>query len=72
MCQLHRDRYGKMKVRILISRVKKSTRETRRPGRGCVDQLFVLKQLVEKGKEVSMMFMDLEKGNGRAWRGLAI
>ena len=56
MCQLHRDRYGKMKVRILIS-----TRETRRPGRGCVDQLFVLKQLVEKGKEVSMMFMDLEK-----------
>ena len=58
--------------RVLISRVIESTKEQVaeeqggfRSGRGCTDQIFVLKQLVEKyrekRKELQVAFKDLEK-----------
>ena len=43
-----------------------------RSGRGCVDQIFVLKQLVEKyrekRKELHVTFMDLEKAYDKVCR----
>ena len=63
---------GKIYGRILIDRVKESTKKQVeeeqggfRSGRGCIDQIFVLKQLVEKyrekRKELYVAFMKLEK-----------
>ena len=41
-------------------------------GRGCVDQVFAVRQLCEKyldvNKEIYMAFMDLEKGYDRIYR----
>ena len=43
-----------------------------RSGRGCIDQIFVLKQLVEKyrekRKELHVAFMDLEKAYDKVCR----
>ena len=70
---------GKVYGRVLINRVRKGT-ETAigeeqggfRKGRGCVDQIFVLRQMCEKflakGKEVYVAFMDLEKAYDRVDR----
>ena len=62
---------GKIYGRLLISIVMKNTKEQRaeeqggfRYGRGCMDQIFVIKQLVEKYRktnELYVAFMDLEK-----------
>src|SRR5215469_10087545 len=70
---------GKMYGRILIERVRALTdnliREEQggfRKGRGCLDQVFVVKSLCEKfrekGREVYMAFMDLEKAYDRVDR----
>ena len=61
---------GKIYGRVLISRVTESTKEKEaeekggfRSGRGCIDQIFVLKQSVEKYREkrkgMLIGFMDL-------------
>ena len=58
--------------RILADRIRKATEERVgeeqggfRRGKGCVDQIFTLKQLNEKyteaGKELHLAFIDLEK-----------
>ena len=63
---------GKIYGRVLIIRVIDSTKEQVaqeqggfKSGRGCTDQIFVLKQMVEKyrekRKEMHVVFMDLEK-----------
>ena len=63
---------GKVFVRVLNERVKVQTvdkvmyeQEGFRVGRGCVDQVFVVRQVVEKtiekDKEAYMAFVDLEK-----------
>ena len=63
---------GKIYGKVLINRVIESTKEQVaeehgifRLGRGSIDQIFVLKQLVEKyrkkWKEFHVAFMDLEK-----------
>jgi hypothetical protein len=70
---------GKIYGRVLIERVKERTecylREEQggfRQGRGCVDQIFTVKQLCEKylevNKEVYIAFMDLEKAYDRVDR----
>ena len=57
---------------VLINRLRKGTEAAIgkeqcgfRKGRGCVDQIFVVRQLREKflakGREVYFIFMDLEK-----------
>src|SRR5215469_16162091 len=67
---------GKMYGRILIERVRALTDNLIgeeqggfRKGRGCLDQVFVVKSLCEKfrekGREVYMAFMDLEKAYDR-------
>ena len=43
-----------------------------RSGRGCIDQIFMIRQLVkrclEKGKKMFAMFIDLEKAYDKVWR----
>ena len=43
-----------------------------RPGRGCVQNVFMIRQLAEKmlerGKRLYVAFLDLEKANDRVWR----
>ena len=79
---------GKIYGRILINRVREITEELVgeeqggfRKGKGCVDQIFVLRNIVEKylekGKKVYAAFMDLEKAYDRVdregiWRVLRI
>ena len=63
---------GKVYGRVLINRIRKKTERAIsevqggfRRGRGCVDQVFVVRQICEKylakGKNVYFAFMDLEK-----------
>ena len=70
---------GKIYGSVLISRVIESTKEQVaeeqggfRSGRGCIDQIFVLNQLVEKyrekRKELHVAFMDLEKAYDKVCR----
>ena len=70
---------GKVYGRVLINRVRKGTEVAIgeeqggfRKGRGCVDQIFVVRQMCEKfsakGKEVYVAFMDLEKAYDRVDR----
>ena len=70
---------GKVYGRILIDRVRKSTDEAIgeeqcgfRQGRGCIDQIFAVRQICEKymmkQKDVYMAFMDLEKAYDRVDR----
>ena len=66
--------------RVLINRVVKGTEAAIgeeqcgfRKGRGCIYQIFVVRQLCEKflgkGKDVYFAFMDLEKAYDRVDRG---
>ena len=70
---------GKVYGRVLIERIRKGTEEVIgeeqcgfRRGRGCVDQVFVVRQIcekfLEKGKDVFWAFMDLEKAYDRVDR----
>ena len=71
---------GKLYGRVIINRVKAQTdmqigdeQGGFREGRGCVDQVFAIKQVCEKylgkrNKEVHMAFMDLEKAYDRVDR----
>ena len=70
---------GKVYGRILVERIRKTSEkrvgeEQRgfRRGKGCVDQIFTLKQLNEKytegGKELHLAFIDLEKAYDRVDR----
>ena len=70
---------GKIYGRILINRVREGTEGVIgeeqggfRRGRGCVDQVFVVRQVCEKylakGKDVFWAFMDLEKAYDRVDR----
>ena len=70
---------GKVYGRVLIKRVREKTEEVLkeeqcgfRRGRGCVDQIFAVRQISEKylakGKEVFWAFMDLEKAYDRVDR----
>ena len=70
---------GKLYGRVLINRVVKGTEAAIgeeqcgfRKGRGCVDQIFVVRQLCEKflgkGRDVYFAFMDLEKAYDRVDR----
>lgn len=70
---------GKLYGRILIKRIRSATDEAIgeeqcgfRNGRGCVDQMFLVRQLCEKflgkGKELFWAFMDLEKAYDRVDR----
>ena len=59
---------GRVLINIVIESVKEQVAEEQggfRSSRGCIDKLFVLKQLVEKyrakRKELHVAFMDLEK-----------
>ena len=67
---------GKVYGRVLIERVRLETEHMIgeeqcgfRSGRGCVDQVFVMRQLAErfvsKGKSVYAAYMDLEKAYDR-------
>ena len=70
---------GKLYGRILIERVREGTENVIgeeqggfRRGRGCVDQVFAMRQVCEKyldkGKDVYWAFMDLEKAYDRVDR----
>ncbi len=70
---------GKVYGKVLIMRVREGTegmiRDEQagfRRGRGCVDQIFAVRQVCEKylakGKEVFWAFMDLEKAYDRISR----
>ncbi|XP_076031278.1 uncharacterized protein LOC143019503 [Oratosquilla oratoria] len=70
---------GKAYGRILIERIRRGTEGVIgeeqcgfRTGRGCVDQIFVVRQICEKaigkGKDVFWAFMDLEKAYDRVDR----
>ena len=70
---------GKVYGRVLINRIKDKTEAAIsevqggfRRGRGCVDQVFVVRQICEKylgkGKDVYFAFMDLEKAYDRVDR----
>ena len=72
---------GKVYARILDERVRKVTEGLigeeqggYRKGKGCVDQIFAVKQVCEKAKErgpkVYMGFMDLEKAYDRVDRSV--
>ena len=79
---------GKIFGRVLINRIREGTEEVLREeqcgfrrGRGCVDQVFVVRQICEKylakGKDSFWAFMDLEKAYDRVdreamWRMLGI
>ena len=79
---------GKIYGRVLINRIRDGTEEVLmeeqcgfRRGRGCVDQVFVVRQVCEKylakGKDSFWAFMDLEKAYDRVdreamWRMLSI
>ena len=79
---------GKIFGRVLINRIRAETEEVLmeeqcgfRRGRGCVDQVFVVRQVCEKylakGKDSFWAFMDLEKAYDRVdrdamWRMLGI
>ena len=79
---------GKVYGRVLINRARKRIKATIggensgfRKGRGCVEQIFVVKQLHEKflakGRDVYFAFMDLEKAYDRVdrkalWQVLSI
>ena len=67
---------GKVYGRVLINRIRRGTDKYIcdeqggfRQGRGCVDQIFAVRQVcekfLEKGKEVYWAFMDLEKAYDR-------
>ena len=71
---------GKLFGRVLINRIRDGTEEALkeeqcgfRRGRGCVDQVFVVRQGCEKylakGKDSFWAFMDLEKAYDRVDRG---
>jgi len=70
---------GKLYGRVLIKRVREMTNDVLmeeqsgfRKGRGCVDQVFAVRQVCEKylakGKDVFWAFMDLEKAYDRVDR----
>ena len=70
---------GKVYGRVLIERIRRGTEEVIgeeqcgfRKGRGCVDQIFVVRQICEKalakGMDVFWAFMDLEKAYDRVDR----
>ena len=70
---------GKLYGRILIGRIRRQTESVLgeeqcgfRSGRGCIDQIFTVRQMCEKvmakGKEVFWAFMDLEKAYDRVDR----
>ena len=70
---------GKLNGRVLIGRIRTRSDDVLgeeqcgfRIGRGCVDQLFVMRQLCEKflakGKDFFWAFMDLEKAYDRVDR----
>ncbi len=70
---------GKVYERILVERIRCGTESVVgeeqsgfRKGRGCMDQVFMVRQVCEKylrkGKEVFWAFMDLEKAYDRADR----
>ena len=70
---------GKVYGRVLIERIRRKTDDVVsevqggfRQGRGCVDQVFVVRQVCEKylakGKDVYWAFMDLEKAYDRVDR----
>ena len=70
---------GKVFARILNDRVRLMTDNRLleeqagfRSGRGCIDQIFVIRQLVEKhlekGKKMFAAFVDLEKAYDKVWR----
>jgi len=70
---------GKVYARVLMERVRRITEGLMddeqggfRKGRGCVDQIFAVKQVcekvLEKGKNVYLGFMDLEKAYDRVNR----
>ena len=69
--------FGKIYARILIDRVRKVSegliydkQRWFRAGRGCVDQIFPLKQIGEKARErkgrLYVGFMDMEKAYDKA------
>ena len=70
--------HGKICGRVFISRVVESTKEQVAEKKGgfrsgiCIDQLFLLKQVIEKHKEkikeVYVPFMDLEKAYNKVYR----
>ena len=71
---------GKVYGRVLINRIRDKTDKAImdvqggfRRGRGCVDQVFVVRQVCEKylakGKKVYFAFMDLEKAYDKVDRG---
>ena len=66
----------KVYVRILINRIRDETENVIaevqsgfRRGRGCTDQVFIVRQICEKylrkGKDVYFVFLDLEKAYDR-------
>jgi hypothetical protein len=70
---------GKVYARIIIDRISKITESKIgeeqsgfREGRGCIEQIFIIRQLVEKylekGKKVYAAFMDLEKAYDKVSR----
>ena len=70
---------GKVYGRVLINRIKDETENVIaevqggfRGGRGCTDQIFIVRQICEKylgkGKDVYFTFLDLEKVHGRVDR----
>ena len=72
---------GKVYGRVLINRIRDRTERAIsevqggfRRGRGCMDQVFVVRQICEKymakGKDVYFAFMDLEKAHDRHVEGM--
>ena len=73
---------GKVSARVLNERVKVLTVDKvmdeqggSRSGRGCIGQIFAVKQIVEKDKTVYMAFVDLGKAydnmnRGNLWKAL--
>ena len=70
---------GKVYGRVLINRIRDKTENVIaevqsgfRRGRGCTDQIFIVRQIYEKylgkGKDVYFAFLDLEKAYDRVDR----